>query len=213
MSEATSEATNVETPQETVAQANGHSNGEASSKEDVAKANDPPDGEAKQQEDVAKTDGRPEDRAGASGPVRRRRGNKKDPPDGEPPRQEDAAKAADPEGDAPRQEEVAQASAPSSEAPRQETAATPPDGLRLRMKVWTDRETSKRYLVPTAMFRDIMKGVPISDRMYAYAMRDDDTKMIALTAAEWNVLPFHYFKEDGAAPRASARPPDVAPSP
>ena len=45
--------------------------------------------------------------------------------------------------------------------------------------------------------------------MYAYAMRDDDTKIVTLTAAEWNALPFYYFKEDGEAPRAAARPVDV----
>jgi hypothetical protein len=45
--------------------------------------------------------------------------------------------------------------------------------------------------------------------MYAYAMRDDDTKLVTLTAAEWNALPFFYFREDGSAPRAASRPIDV----
>jgi hypothetical protein len=82
-------------------------------------------------------------------------------------------------------------------------------GLRLRMKVWTDRATSKRYLMPTAFMRDVVNGQPVSNIMYAYAMRDDDTKLVTLTATEWNSLPFFYFKEDGSAPRAGTRPVDV----
>lgn len=84
-----------------------------------------------------------------------------------------------------------------------------PTGLRLRAKVWTDGATGKRYLMPTAFFRDIVDGRPVSDVMRAYAMRDDDTKLITLRVAEWNALPFFYFEEDGPAPRASARPVDV----
>jgi len=81
--------------------------------------------------------------------------------------------------------------------------------LRLRAKVWTDRTTSKRYLMPTAFMRDVVGGRPVSDVMCAYAMRDDDTKLVTMTASEWNTLPFFYFKEDGSAPRATARPIDV----
>jgi hypothetical protein len=79
--------------------------------------------------------------------------------------------------------------------------------LRLRMKVWTDRATKKRYLMPTAFFRDVVNGRPVSDVMCAYAMRDDDTKLI--TVREKDELPYYYFKEDGEAPRASVRPVDV----
>jgi len=81
--------------------------------------------------------------------------------------------------------------------------------LRLRMKVWTDRATEKRYLMPTAFFRDVVDGRPVSDVMCAYAMRDDDTKLITVREMEWNALPYHYFKEDGEAPRAAVRPVDV----
>lgn len=83
--------------------------------------------------------------------------------------------------------------------------------LRLRAKVWTDPKTDKRYLMPTAFMRDVVNGKPVSDVMCAYAMRDDDTKLITLTADEWNTLPFFYFQEDGPAPRAAARPVDVIP--
>jgi hypothetical protein len=83
------------------------------------------------------------------------------------------------------------------------------NGLRLRMKVWTDRPTGKSYLMPSAFMRDVVRGQPVTDVMYAYAMRDDDTKIVTLTAAEWNALPFYYFKEDGPAPRATSRPADV----
>lgn len=82
-------------------------------------------------------------------------------------------------------------------------------GLRLRMKIWTDPETAKRYLMPAAFMRDVVNGQPVSDIMYAYAMRDDDTKLVTLRSHEWNSLPFYYFQEDGPAPRATARPVDV----
>lgn len=85
--------------------------------------------------------------------------------------------------------------------------STPP--LRLRMKVWTDAATTKRYLMPTAFMRDVVKGQPVSDAMYAYAMNDQDTKLVTLTAGEWNALPFFYFREDGSAPRSSPREPDA----
>jgi hypothetical protein len=84
-----------------------------------------------------------------------------------------------------------------------------PEGLRLRMKVWTDPDTGKRYLMASAFMRDVKNGKPITDVMFAYAMRDDDTKIVTLREAEWNTLPFFYFKEDGSAPRATARVVDM----
>lgn len=83
------------------------------------------------------------------------------------------------------------------------------ESLRLRSKIWTDPSTSKRYLMPRAFMRDVVNGQPVTDIMYAYAMRDDDTKLVTLDVGEWNALPFFYFKEDGPAPRATARPVDV----
>ena len=131
------------------------------------------------------------------------------------------------------QEPVEEATAVSQEpvaAPPQENAETPQDArgdagasspsqepthpapaeenLRLRMKVWTDHWTGKRYLMSVAFMRDIKNGQPTSDVMLAYAMRDDDTRIVTLRAEEWNTLPFFYFHEDGPAPRASARPAD-----
>lgn len=112
------------------------------------------------------------------------------------------------------------AAAPIDESPSEPSAMTPIDeqaeepivepvaNLRLRMKIWTDHRTAKRYLMPTAFMRDVVNGRPISDVMYAYAMSDDDTQIVTLTAGEWNALPFFYFQEDGPAPRASARPVD-----
>lgn len=105
---------------------------------------------------------------------------------------------------------IAPASAPSETANEAAHATDVPfDGLRLRMKVWTDRATGKRYLMPSAFMRDVVRGQPVTDVMYAYAMSDDDTKVVTLTAHEWNALPFFYFKEDGSAPRATSRPVDV----
>jgi hypothetical protein len=83
--------------------------------------------------------------------------------------------------------------------------------LRLRMKVWTDPKTFKRYLMPTAFMRDVVNGQPVTDAMYAYAMSDSDTRLVTLTAAQWNALPFFYFREDGYAPRATARAVDSVP--
>ena len=79
------------------------------------------------------------------------------------------------------------------------------NSLRLRIKVWTDPRTLKRYLMPTGFMRDLVQGKPVSDAMYAYALSADDTRVVALTAAEWNALPFFYFQEDGHAPRATAQ--------
>ena len=99
----------------------------------------------------------------------------------------------------PDKEPVAAAVPPASPS----AVVQPAEGLRLRMKVWTDRVTGKRYLMPSAVMSDPRTGF-----MTAYAMSDAETKMIRLTPPEWNALPFFYFKEDGPAPRASARPPD-----
>lgn len=113
----------------------------------------------------------------------------------------------------PTEEPQAMQEAPE-EAPAPATQTEPlpqavAEDLRLRMKVWTDRRTGKRYLMPSAFMRDVKNGQPVTDVMYAYAMRDDDTKLVTLTAREWNALPFFYFRQDGPAPRATARPVDV----
>ena len=104
---------------------------------------------------------------------------------------------------------------PSPVAPQPGTLPIPrmnlQNNLRLRMKVWTDPSTLKRYLMPMAFMRDLMNGQPITDVMYAYAMSDDSTRVVTLTAGEWNTLPFFYFQEDGYAPRANARPMDTLP--
>jgi hypothetical protein len=95
-------------------------------------------------------------------------------------------------------------SAPAKSVPAASTS------LRLRMKVWTDPRTLKRYLMPAAFFRDVLGGKPVTNVMYAHAMRDDATKIVTLTAAEWNALPFFYFCEDGGAPRVSGHPGEPA---
>ena len=110
------------------------------------------------------------------------------------------AEPADPQTDELAATPIAQSAAAPIEAPV--------ESLRLRMKVWTS-DIGKRYLMPSAFMRDIVNGQPMTDVMYAYAMRDDDTKLVMLTAGEWNALPFFYFQEDGPAPRASTRPVDV----
>ncbi len=105
---------------------------------------------------------------------------------------------------------TAPSGAPSTSSRAPQSLVVPSPGtLRLRLKIWTDPRTNKRYLMPTAFMRDVVNGQPVSDAMYAYAMRDDDTKLVTLTAGEWNTLPFFYFQEDGPAPRPPARPVDV----
>ena len=114
-----------------------------------------------------------------------------------------------PEAEAPRTG-APKVEAPEAEAPRTEPPhassprVAPSEGLRLRMKIWTDPTTSKRYLAPTAVMSDPRFGT-----MVVYAMSDEDTKIIRLTPIEWNALPFFYFKEDGAAPRGAPRPADA----
>ena len=97
----------------------------------------------------------------------------------------------------------------TSVEPVETPVETPVESLRLRVKIWTHPDTAKRYLMPTAFMRDIVNGHPVSDVMYAYAMREDDTMVVTLTAAQWNAMPFFYFQEDGPAPRATSRPIDV----
>lgn len=94
------------------------------------------------------------------------------------------------------------------EPPAEPIVEPPAASLRLRMKVWTDLTTAKRYLMPSAFMRDVVNGHPVSNVMHAYAMSDDSTKLVTLTAAEWNALPFFHFQEDGPAPRAASRPVD-----
>ena len=81
--------------------------------------------------------------------------------------------------------------------------------MRLKMKVWTDPDSRDRYLMPAAF---ITPESFHSDRpvMKAYAMNDDDTKVVEIYAEEWNQLPFFYFKEDGEAARPEhTRRPDM----
>lgn len=115
---------------------------------------------------------------------------------------------------APSDKLPSEASAPSGAVTADSATETPVDttgtaSLRLRMKVWTDPVTGKRYLMPTARMRDVVNGVVTTDLMIAYAMSDDDTKLVTLRAGEWNTLPFFYFQEDGPAPRLAPRPIDV----
>ncbi len=65
--------------------------------------------------------------------------------------------------------------------------------LRVRMKVWTQPQTNKQFLVAVG-FPDSKTG-----RVFAYALRDDGTESLTLTIEEWNALPWRYFIDDGAA--------------
>lgn len=102
-------------------------------------------------------------------------------------------------------EAIPEPSAATTAAPNNATQEDlPAESLRVRVKIWTDPATGRRYLMPTAIMHDARSGI-----LTAYAMTDEDTKTVKLTAVEWNALPFFYFQEDGPAPRASARPPDA----
>lgn len=134
-----------------------------------------------------------------------------------------SATVTSPDSSATSEPPTAQDSSEPAPSPDSSEPATLPDSsapllrmrlqnsLRLRMKVWTDPSTLKRYLMPTGFMRDLVNGQPVSDAMYAYAMSDDDTRLIELTATEWNSLPFFYFQEDGYALRAAVRPMDILP--
>lgn len=77
---------------------------------------------------------------------------------------------------------------PAAATPAPQTVPSP---LRLRLKVWTDPQTKKRYLMPTALL-DPRTGVMTA---YGTASEGDD-KVLRLTPPEWQALPFFYFKED-----------------
>lgn len=78
----------------------------------------------------------------------------------------------------------------------------PVESLRVRMKIWTHPQTARRYLMTSSRWRDLDRsGQPVTDVMLAYAMREDDTMTVSLTATQWNALPFFYMQEDGPAPR------------
>jgi hypothetical protein len=81
--------------------------------------------------------------------------------------------------------------APESEAPK----APEVPGLRTHVKVWTDSVTGQRFITPCAVLTatGLMVATAISE---SGAVRN-----VTLTAAEWNSLPFFFFKEDGEAPR------------
>jgi len=207
-----SENTTSKTSEADLPHANGASNGTA------------PNGDQKATDGPAPEKGA--DKAEASSQKKRKRDHRNRPVAASPPApaETDAVLAAPPADDIlTTAAETNELPTPVSETPTEASTeapvsvpidvptAVPAEGLRLRMKVWTDPKTAKRYLMPTAFMRDIVKGRPVSDRMYAYAMSDDNTKIVTLTATEWNSLPFFYFQEDGPAPRASARPVDVIP--
>ncbi len=127
------------------------------------------------------------------------------PPNGTPSEATSNQPSSTPNGTSSDSPPPPAATTPSdSPPPAAATSAQPSRGLRLRMKVWTDPATGRRYLASTAILSD-----PRSGTMTAYAMSDESTKVILLTPAEWNALPFFYFREDGPAPRGPAQPPDV----
>ncbi len=70
--------------------------------------------------------------------------------------------------------------------------------LRLKMKVYTDPETQKRYLAAAAAFHP-------DGYLVTTVMSDDHTKVVRLLPDQWNALPYFYFKEDGAAERPKAK--------
>ena len=83
----------------------------------------------------------------------------------------------------------------SNETTKDATNGATPVDLRIRVKIWTDPANGRRYLMPTAI-PDPKSGV-----LTAYAITDEDTKVMKLSVAQWNALPFFYFREDGPAPR------------
>jgi len=75
--------------------------------------------------------------------------------------------------------------------------------LRAKMKVYTD-ETGARFLVAL--------GLVHPHHIQAFIMSDEKTVGKMFSHAEWNALPFFYFKEDGEAPRHKSWVPGVGPA-
>jgi hypothetical protein len=62
------------------------------------------------------------------------------------------------------------------------------------MKVYTDKD-NKLYMAAVAYID------AANEKVVTYAMSEVKTFQLKLTIAEWNALPYHYFKDDGEAPR------------
>ena len=69
------------------------------------------------------------------------------------------------------------------------TVVPTPTGLRLRLKVWTDPHTKKRYLAPSAQI-DMTRGI-----VTVHTVSEGGVKKIQMNPVEWNALPFHDFIE------------------
>lgn len=82
-----------------------------------------------------------------------------------------------------------------SEAPRRARL------MRLRVKVWTDPESGKRFLAAGGVF------APAKDQVLFFAMSDEETKHVKVDSQSWNDLPYFWFEEDGE----SEKPPEKWP--
>lgn len=74
--------------------------------------------------------------------------------------------------------------------------------MRLRMKVFADASTGKKYVVSIALLD------PKTETVRAYLMSDEETRFVALSIDDYNAIPYSFFDEDGPAPPASARFPE-----
>lgn len=65
--------------------------------------------------------------------------------------------------------------------------------FRVRMKTWTDIETGEQYIAAAGAL------ISKDDQLYmrVAAMSDTRLKHINMSLAQWNELPFCFFKEDG----------------
>ena len=67
--------------------------------------------------------------------------------------------------------------------------------FRLRCKIF--ERNGKRYLVGL--------GLLVKGKMMVYAMSDEGTLELYMTVKEWNALEFHWFEDQGPAPRRSEK--------
>lgn len=65
--------------------------------------------------------------------------------------------------------------------------------IRLKLKVYTDPYTKKRYVAAAGML-DPATGV-----IHAVLLSDDDTRPTKMLVSEWNDLPYFYFVEGAPA--------------
>jgi hypothetical protein len=67
------------------------------------------------------------------------------------------------------------------------------NGARIRLPVWTDRESQKPYVALVAELADDWTSVVL--------IGDADTRRVRMASADYLALPYYFFELTGPAPR------------